>query len=423
MRYLGVESEVLSLLEPTNDSCGDQIVDIATGNTLDLPHGRKAFVDYLSARYPDSKDDIAAYVDAIYRLAAEETNLFMSDGQTFTVSEQFLWPLDKFMRHYVKDADLHRLLTYISPLYAGVGSCTPAYIHAIVATLHIEGTYLFKQPSSHLADLLSGIITEAGGSVRTGDAVTNFSVHSHNIVSVRTASGMQYEAACYVSDLPTNVLLRVAPANAFTRSFVSRLREAPVTYSAFKIFVTLKPGIFRHLDHPVYFVGDQPSGAVPQSLMLTTIPATANGSSASALTAIAPMSWQAVERWADTSHHNRPDDYKAWKKACCDRLLDIIATAFPGFRDSVAAVECATPLTLRDWTGNACGNLYGLLRDANNILASQLSPRTKLSNLFLTGQDVNIHGMVGVAMTAMLTVEALLGTSELHKKILTFARE
>ena len=404
MRYLGIEEQVEQLRTAAG---GDQIMEMSHPGlkNYNLPHGREAFVDYLTKQIPASAADIAAYVDAIYRLAAEEQAVFASlSAATKVPSDEFLWPLDKFMQHYVADPALRSLLTYLSPLYAGIGSSTPAFMHAIVATLHIEGTYLFRQPSSKLAALLCNIIVEAGGSVCTGDAVTHLSVADHTIVSVRTASGLQYEADKYISDMPTNVLLSVAPPNAFPRSFVSRLKEAPVTYSAFKLFVTLRPKTFCNIDHPVYLTRND------ERLMLTTMPDALDGEYASALTVIAPMSWQNVEQWADTTHRTRPDDYKTWKEAVANSLLDLVEQAFPHFRSSVESVEGASPLTLRDWTGNACGNLYGLQRDANNILASQLSPRTKLHNLFLTGQDVNIHGMVGVSMTAILSVEALLGS-------------
>jgi hypothetical protein len=38
-----------------------------------------------------------------------------------------------------------------------------------------------------------------------------------------------------------------------------------------------------------------------------------------------------------------------------------------------------------------------------------LTPRTPIPNLLLTGQNLNLHGILGVSMTAFLTCSELLG--------------
>ena len=48
---------------------------------------------------------------------------------------------------------------------------------------------------------------------------------------------------------------------------------------------------------------------------------------------------------------------------------------------------------------------------------SSLSPKTRLSNLYLTGQDVNFHGMVGVSLTAIMTAETIVGRNTIVNKI------
>ena len=89
----------------------------------------------------------------------------------------------------------------------------------------------------------------------------------------------------------------------------------------------------------------------------------------------------------------------------------------PGLRSHVEGVEASSPLTIRDYLGNRRCGMYGLHKDCNNMMQTQLAVRTKVRNLFLTGQDVNLHGMCGVAVTAIATAEALLGDSTLRREI------
>jgi all-trans-retinol 13,14-reductase len=44
---------------------------------------------------------------------------------------------------------------------------------------------------------------------------------------------------------------------------------------------------------------------------------------------------------------------------------------------------------------------------------TMLSPRTPISNLLLTGQNLMLHGLEGVSMTALLTCSEVLGPSKM----------
>ena len=60
---------------------------------------------------------------------------------------------------------------------------------------------------------------------------------------------------------------------------------------------------------------------------------------------------------------------------------------------------------------------YVDIKDSGNIIFSQLPIRTKVGNLLLTGQNVNMHGIGGVPMTAIETVEMLVGKDVVVSKI------
>ena len=86
---------------------------------------------------------------------------------------------------------------------------------------------------------------------------------------------------------------------------------------------------------------------------------------------------------------------------------------FPELKAATLASTLATPLTFRDYTGNPGGSLYGALKDVNNPAQHMLSVRTKIPNLLLTGQHVNMHGVMGVSMTALATCGEIVGLEKL----------
>ena len=61
--------------------------------------------------------------------------------------------------------------------------------------------------------------------------------------------------------------------------------------------------------------------------------------------------------------------------------------------------------------------MYGYVKDADSPMTSFLSPRTKLKNLFFTGQSINMHGLLGVTISAVLTCSEMLGRDYLVEKI------
>lgn len=100
-------------------------------------------------------------------------------------------------------------------------------------------------------------------------------------------------------------------------------------------------------------------------------------------------------------------------------LLDLLT---PCDSDPMALAETVVPRDFVTWSVNSMsappihgsvlpipgGSAYGIRKDCRQPLLTMLSPRTPLSNLLLTGQNVMLHGLEGVAMTARQTCDIVL---------------
>ena len=80
-------------------------------------------------------------------------------------------------------------------------------------------------------------------------------------------------------------------------------------------------------------------------------------------------------------------------------------------------MDISTPLTYRDYTGTPDGSLYGIIKDYRDTLMTTLTPRTKIPNFYFTGQNINLHGVLGVTIGAVMTCGEILGIDSLLKKI------
>ncbi|HQJ60168.1 MAG TPA: all-trans-retinol 13,14-reductase, partial [bacterium] len=58
-----------------------------------------------------------------------------------------------------------------------------------------------------------------------------------------------------------------------------------------------------------------------------------------------------------------------------------------------------------------------VLRDCNEPHKSFISPKTRVKNLYLSGQNIILHGILGVTIGAVLTCGSILGFEYLLEKI------
>ena len=129
------------------------------------------------------------------------------------------------------------------------------------------------------------------------------------------------------------------------------------------------------------------------------------------------MDFNEVKKWEHTYTGDRGDDYLEFKENKAEILLDAVEKQFPGLRNHIAAYYTSTPLTWRDYTGTRAGSAYGLLKDFNRPLESLITPRTQIPNLFLTGQNLNVHGILGVTTSAVVTCGEIIDGNYLIRKI------
>ncbi len=87
------------------------------------------------------------------------------------------------------------------------------------------------------------------------------------------------------------------------------------------------------------------------------------------------------------------------------------------FQDAIDEYYVSTPLTLRDYVGSDDGSLYGITKDFREPMKTFISARTKIPNLLLTGQNLNLHGVLGVTVSGVLTSSQLVGGDYLIEKI------
>ena len=420
-RYLGIMDRLR--ISPSDMMLSVTYAD--SGRTYDLPAGRDAFIYYLSGKFPHEKDNIRRYVDAVFRVSHEEKLFYLESMRGVSDhSDEFFMPADAFIAKYIGDPELRAVLASVNPLYSGIPGHSPAYIHIMISVLFMENPCRFEGGSGQLADALKSVIEDAGGRVQTHSEVVSVRVSDMYVECVTDRSGKEYRADWYISDIHPVSLFGLIDGKAFTTGYRSRIESIQETASAFKVYVRLTPGTVPFPSHPISVVDSMENAWKMAEYEPDNWPHGVNcffgqgmDGYASHLTAYCLMTFDEVREWENTRSGHRGEAYEAWKRERTERVLDLVEKRFPHIRECADDIFASSPLTFRDWMGTVRAGAYGLFKDSKDIASSLIPIRTKVKNLLLTGQNVNMHGIGGVPMTAIETIQTIFADDSVLKGI------
>ncbi|MDP6909828.1 MAG: all-trans-retinol 13,14-reductase, partial [Flavobacteriales bacterium] len=100
-----------------------------------------------------------------------------------------------------------------------------------------------------------------------------------------------------------------------------------------------------------------------------------------------------------------------------EQLMAAVEKRFPNIRDCVKSIYTTTPLTFRDYIGSDDGNMYGTEKDFRTPLTNFIPTKTKIPNLWLTGQYLNLHGIFGVTISSIITCRQFIDGRKLLERI------
>ena len=156
--------------------------------------------------------------------------------------------------------------------------------------------------------------------------------------------------------------------------------------------------------------------------MLSSTPSKHHPEFAESLTAISYMDFDEVKAWQNTvntiaEEQERGKQYERFKLEKAEKMIDALEKKIPNLRDSIKNIYTSSPLSYRDYIGSFNGNMYGYSKSSENPLKTMVSPRTKIDNLFLTGQSVNMHGILGCTIGAFNTCAEILGKEKIEERL------
>lgn len=194
-------------------------------------------------------------------------------------------------------------------------------------------------------------------------------IEDHTVTCV---DGSSYRADIVVSDIHPLLTMRMV-RDHFRPAFLHRLERVANSPGIFTVYCKLRPGTLRCINHSIF---------LDNKLMIHFGASDAAGFATS----------------VDLLSFEIPGFDRA------SQLIALAARRLPELPEAVEACWTSSPQTWERYTGTPGGSAYGIQkRDTLDYIA----PQTPLPWLYLTGQNIGLHGVLGTTVSAYNTCKSI----------------
>jgi all-trans-retinol 13,14-reductase len=432
--YLNLLSDVK--LRPLNREAYD-LISIGS-ERYPFANGAENFIEHLGKFFPGEKDNLRKYWQAIGEATASSPlhSLRATNEPVILNPEHVKQSYDHFLESITSNETLRLVLAGNLPLYAGERGKTPMYIPAFINDFYNRSTCRIAGGSEIIAQSLIKSIRAMGGEVLSQAEVVKINCDEKQAISVSVnREGERFSALTgpeiiegdyFISNTHPARMLEMVEGSLLRKSYRDRIANLNNTISNFTVYIAFKKDSvpyfnsnFYHYDTPadVWRGKNYDKAGYPHSFLYMHLCSSENQRFVETAVLISYMNFEDVAPWAGSKIGRRGAGYENFKHEKAEKLLDLLEKQIPGTRQNIAHYYTSTPLTYLDYTGTERGSMYGVLRDCSESVHSLVSQRTRIPNLFQTGQNVNSHGILGVIIGSILTSGELLGVNHIVEQI------
>lgn len=382
-----------------------------------MASGHQRFASQLSAYFPTERKSIIAYTDFLRKVGEHlPQSLHFEENSDFSTAKLLEQSAYQFLQTCTGNRLLQNVLSGTSLTMELQADTLPLYSFAQINNSYIQSAWRLKGPSEQIPLHLAEDILWMGGEIRTSSKVVQIEEKDKQITALRLSNGERLSADYYISDVhPATTLSWLSEETSVRKIYRNRIRQTANTFGMFTLHLRLKNQRIPYLNRNIYIHREQADLWNPDTKQIESamvhfyVPE--NADYASAIDILTSMHWQQVEQWTDS--YSKKNEYQSFKEEKTEECLQFVAERLPALKDSILQSYCSTPLTYARFTGSFQGSAYGIRKDYQHIPSTVLSTKSPLGNLFYTGQNLNLHGILGVSITSFLTCAEILGKDTL----------
>jgi all-trans-retinol 13,14-reductase len=310
---------------------------------------------------------------------------------------------------YLKSVlSIHSLLNGVPPCEQGLNN------YAYIVGPYYESVNYIDGGGTTLVDAYEKRALKNGVDIFLNSEVERLIFSSADeLKGIALKDGTEISAKNIISTIHPSQIMHIVPDKYFRPSYIKRISTLDETPSAFILYGVTEIDLAKLIGPSLYLVpadgnafGDYSKEVENRPVNIILSGNKINEGDTKGFIMICPASIKEVEQWGDSTRGKRPQGYSDFKDNICQKMLEYFVSYYPELKGKVQAVDFSTPLTLRDYSGNPSGSMYGA---KHKIDQYNPFPITSIKGLYLAGQSIIAPGLLGTLVSAFLACGNILG--------------
>ncbi len=416
--------------------------------SYDFVKGVENFKNKILQYFPNEKVALDKYIDLIFTSNKAMGKFYISKALP-NIIEKLLGGLMRKKYLYFSNQTTYEVLSRITKNEELIKVLTGQYgdyglppkqssfaMHASVAKHYFDGGSFPVGGSSEIVKTIDPIIENALGTILVSAEVDRILIKNNTAFGVKMKDGKKFFAKTIISGTGIfNTYEKLIPTEVSRKySLSSRLEKIKPSVAHGCLYIGLKGSpddlklpknnlwiypeegdhdkcVTDYLNNkdaqfPVVYI------SFPSSKDPTWTKRYPNKSTIDIITL---FPYELFSKWEGTKWMNRGREYENLKELLSKRMLDVLFNQLPNLKGKVVHYELSTPLTTKNFVNYKKGELYGIEHSPSRFNQKFLKPKTFISGLFLTGQDIVTAGVGGALFSGLITASSITGKNLLNK--------
>lgn len=371
----------------------------------------------MSKWFPADLEAITAVLDEILYIGSLKGNFQFEDLKKINELERLSY------KDYLSNRFIHphceKILSSLI-LFAGssIDELSTFKMMNIMASYHGGGFYP-KGSSQQLSICLRDYILKNGGDVQTKCTIKSIDVKGNQVKGVIDHKGNYYKSQSVISSANYTVTMNMLNNEMLKQKELTKrqLKKLKPSNSAVVLFTVIKnEDLPEALSHETVLFSEENIYSEENMLFnpqkMDGTPVISISCPSLSDTSLAPEGFSIVTFMslcnAETVESNRNNKGKDY---ILETYLNVLEQKIPELRNKLVYYEFSTPSTIKKFTFNPEGAIYGWKKTVNQQGMASIGSKVSIEGLYFTGHwSQDAHGAYGVMRSGRKTAEKLLNS-------------
>lgn len=363
-------------------------------------HIPQALDDYrliLHERFPTEKVGINGLFEEIRKLQLEMRFLNDPTVSNSQIGLYLRWAkltTEQVIQQYVSSEEFISFFTVLWDYY-GLPPKRLSSLYFFIPWIgyHMEGTYYIQGGSQALSNAFVAVIEEQRGNVYLNHEVTDILIDGNQAYGIRTKKGLEFTGEWVVSNAsPHDTLGTLISDHPRAQTYRETIATKEIGPSILQLYIGLAchPEELGIQDEELLFVEERDYNVDYEKLMAGRYDAVNFGLTnySKIDPTLNPYQHGVLTITLLDNFKNWPEDkekYQHKKEEVTALLIQRLEKYYPGLKDKVVITELGTPRTMKSYTKNPNGAVYGFAQTVDQSGIKRTNQETPIEKLSLVG--------------------------------------